>query len=202
MKRRTVLQSAAAATAVLAAPRIVRADGPKTVTFAPHADLASIDPVWTTADITRNYSLAVFDTLYAYDAQFNVQPQMAAGLRVENDGKTAEITLRDGLMFHDGEKVLARDCAATIQRFGARNPFGQRWMKRVDEVSAASDTVIRFLLNKPFPLLTAALAQVYCAIMPERLAQTDPMKQIPEAIGSGPFKFVANERVPGSTVVF
>ncbi|HEY0423692.1 MAG TPA: ABC transporter substrate-binding protein, partial [Rhodopila sp.] len=67
MKRRNMLKSAAMS-AVLASPRISRADGAKTVTFAPHADLASLDPVWTTADITRNYSLAVFDTLYGYDA--------------------------------------------------------------------------------------------------------------------------------------
>jgi peptide/nickel transport system substrate-binding protein len=202
MKRRDVLKSAAAVSATLSAPRIARADGSKTVNFVPHADLASIDPVWTTADITRNYSLAVFDTLYAYDAQFNVQPQMIEGHRVEEDGKTWELTLRDGLAFHDGEKVLARDCVATIKRFGTRNPFGQALMKRVDEVYAPSDGVIRFRLAKPFPLLPAALAQVYCAIMPTRLAETDPMKQIPEAIGSGPFKFNADERIPGSRVVY
>ncbi len=202
MKRRALLQSAAAVSATLGAPRIARADGPKTVTFAPQADLASIDPVWTTADITRNYSLAVFDTLYAYDAQFQVQPQMVAGHTVDADGKTWELTLRDGLAFHDGQKVLARDCVATIKRFGARNPFGQALMARVAEVSAPSDTVIRFRLNKPFPLLRTALAEVYCAIMPERIAATDPMKQIPEAIGSGPFKFLADERIPGSKVVF
>jgi peptide/nickel transport system substrate-binding protein len=202
MKRRDVLGSAAAMAAALSAPRIARADGAKTVNFAPHADLASLDPVWTTADITRNYSLAVFDTLYAYDAQFQVQPQMLAGHRTEDDGKTWELTLRDGLLFHDGQTVLARDCVATIKRFCVRNPFGQALMKRVDEISAPSDSVIRFRLNKPFPLLPNALAEVYCAIMPERLAQTDPMKQIPEAIGSGPFKFIADERIPGSRVVF
>jgi peptide/nickel transport system substrate-binding protein len=202
MKRRTVLKSAAAISAALAAPRISRADGSKTVTFVPHADLASLDPVWTTADITRNYSLAVFDTLYGYDAKFQVQPQMVEGHRVEDDGKTWELTLRDGLAFHDGQKVLARDCVATIKRFGVRDSFGQALMKRVDDVYAASDTVIRFRLNKPFPLLPNALAQVYCAIMPTRLAETDPMKQIPEAIGSGPFKFMADERIPGSRVVF
>src|SRR4051812_27026631 len=202
MRRRTVLQSAAAVTAALATPRIARADGPKTVTFAPHADLASIDPVWTTADITRNYSLAVFDTLYAYDAQFQVQPQMVAGHRTEDDGKTWDLTLRDGLAFHDGQKVLARDCIASIRRFGKRNPFGQALMTRVADITAPSDNVIRFRLSKPFPLLPNALAEVYCAIMPERLAATDPMKQIPEAIGSGPFRFMADERVPGSRVVF
>ncbi|HEY1413432.1 MAG TPA: ABC transporter substrate-binding protein, partial [Rhodopila sp.] len=201
MKRRTVLTSPAAITASLAAPRIARADGPKTVTFAPQADLASLDPVWTTADVTRNYSLSIFDTLYAYDAQFQVQPQMAAGHTIADDGKTWEITLRDGLGFHDGQKVLARDCAASIQRFAKRNPFGQALMTRVDEITAPSDTVIRFRLKQPFPLLRTALAEYSCAIMPTRLAQTDPMQQIPEAIGSGPFKFLADERIPGSRVV-
>ena len=97
MKRRTVLKSTAAA---MAAPAIARADGPKTVRFVPHADLASIDPVWTTADVTRNYSLAVFDTLYAYDAQFNVQKQMVDGHVTEDDGKTV------------GEKSMIKDLLA------------------------------------------------------------------------------------------
>jgi peptide/nickel transport system substrate-binding protein len=202
MKRRALLQSAAAISATLAAPRLARADGPVTVKFAPYSDLASLDPVWTTADITRNYSLAVFDTLYAFDAQLQVQLQMVAGHRVEDDGKTWELTLRDGLAFHDKQKVLARDCVASIRRFGKRNPFGQALMARVAEISAPSDTVIRFRLQKPFPLLPAALAEIAAAIMPERLAATDPFQQIPEAIGSGPFVFVTDERIPGSRVVF
>jgi peptide/nickel transport system substrate-binding protein len=201
MKRRSVLKSAAMSV-VLASPRISRADGTKTVIFAPHADLASLDPVWTTADITRNYSLAVFDTLYGYDATFQVQPQMVEAHRVEDDGKTWELTLRDGLAFHDGQKVLARDCVASIKRSSVRDPFGQAMMKRVNEVSAATDKVIRFRLRKPFPLLPTALAQTRASIMPTRLAEIDPMKQIPEAIGSGPFKFMADERIPGSRVVF
>src|ERR1700744_3840606 len=110
MKRRDILKSAAAGAAALATPRIGYAQDAKTINFTPHADLASIDPVWTTADITRNFSLAVFDTLYSYDADFQVQPQMVEGHRVEDDGKTWELTLRNGLAFHDGQKVLARDC--------------------------------------------------------------------------------------------
>ena len=82
--------------------------------------------MWTTADITRNFSLAVYDTLYGYDADFKVQPQMVEGHVVENDGKQWDLTLRDGLAFHDGTPVLARDCVATIQRFAKRDPFGGR----------------------------------------------------------------------------
>src|SRR5260370_38249968 len=75
-------------------------------------------------------------------------------------------------------------------------------MARADEVSATSDKTIRIRLKKPFPLLTYALAQVYCAIMPERLAQTDANEQIKEAVGSGPFKFLAAERGPGQRGAF
>ena len=197
MKRRDVLKSAARRRGRAGrTDASCRREAAKTVKFMPHADLASLDPVWTTADITRNYSLAVFDTLFGYDAEFNVQPQMVEGVKTESDGKQWDLTLRDGLKFHDGTPVLARDCVATIQRFAKRDPFGQALMKRTDEISAPSDKVIRFRLNKPFALLPNALAEVYCAIMPERLAKTDPMKQMPEAIGSGPFKFVAAERDP------
>ncbi len=107
MKRRDVLKATLAGAAALAAPRVVQAEASRTITFTPHADLASLDPVWTTADITRNYSLAVYDTLYGYDAAFNVQPQMVDGHTIENDGKQWKLTLRDGLKFHDGSANVA-----------------------------------------------------------------------------------------------
>jgi peptide/nickel transport system substrate-binding protein len=202
MKRRDVLKSALAGAASLAAPRIVLGEAGRSITFVPHADLASLDPVWTTADITRNYSLAAFDTLYGFDAEFAVQPQMVEGHRVENDGRQWELTLREGLAFHDGTKVLARDCVATIRRWAKRDSMGSALLARTDELAAASDRVIRFRLKKPFALLPDALAQVYCAIMPERIAKTDAFEQIKEAVGSGPFKYVASERLAGSRVVF
>ena len=202
MKRRTFLTSTLAGAAALAAPSILRADAVKTITFVPHADLASLDPVWTTADITRNYALAVLDTLYGYDADFKAQPQMAQGHSVDDDGKQWDITLRDGLKFHDGTPVLARDCVATIERWAKRYPMGGALMARTDELTAPSDNVIRFRLKRPFALLPDALAEPYCSIMPQRLAETTAFEQVKEAVGSGPFRFVAAERVPGQRVVF
>jgi peptide/nickel transport system substrate-binding protein len=202
MKRRTFLKSALAGATALAAPSLVRAETATSITFVPHADLASLDPVWTTADVTRNFSLAVYDTLFGYDAAFKAQPQMVEGYSVDDDGKQWDLTLRDGLKFHDGTPVLARDGVATIQRWAKRYPLGQALIARTDELSAVSDKAIRFRLKKPFPLLPDALAEPYCSIMPERLAKTDAFEQIKEAVGSGPFKFVASERIPGQRVVF
>ena len=196
------MKSALAGAVTLAVPQIGRTEVQQTITFVPHADLASLDPVWTTADVTRNFALAVYDTLYGYDAEFNAQPQMVEGHAIENDGLRWDLQLRDGLMFHDGSAVRAPDCVATITRWAKQHPMGQALMDRTDELAAISDKTIRFRLKKPFPLLPEALAEPYCSIMPERLAKTDPAEQIKEAVGSGPFKFVASERIPGQRAVF
>ncbi|HKM64475.1 MAG TPA: ABC transporter substrate-binding protein [Acidisphaera sp.] len=202
MKRRTFL---AAAAATLAAPAVVRAEAARVLKFIPQADLAVLDPLWTTAYVTRNHGMMVFDQLYAVDETFSPQPQMAAGHVVEDDGKTWRITLRDGLMFHDGSKVLARDCVASIKRWGARDAFGGTLIAASDEISAPDDKTIVFRLKAPFPLLIDALGKPgsnVCVIMPERLAQTDPFKQVTEMVGSGPFRFKADERMQGSLVVY
>ncbi|MBV8120282.1 MAG: hypothetical protein JO081_10155 [Alphaproteobacteria bacterium] len=47
---------------------------PKTLRFIPQADLGSIDPIWTTAYVTRNFGYLVFDTLFALDKNFQPQP--------------------------------------------------------------------------------------------------------------------------------
>lgn len=204
MKRRTVLQSALAGAAVLAAPRIGRAAGQSTLKFVPQADLANLDPIWSTSDVSRNHGHAVFDTLYGIDSKFAPHPQMVAGATTSADGKLWEITLRDGLKFHDGTPVLARDVVASLQRWGKRDAFGGVLFSITDELSAPTDKMVRFRLSKPFALLPDALAssQNMAAIMPERLAKTDPYTQVTEMVGSGPFRFIANERVSGARVVY
>jgi peptide/nickel transport system substrate-binding protein len=200
--RRTVLTAAVAGAAALAAPRVIRAQGQSELRFIPHADLASLDPVWTTADITRNHGNMIYDLLYGLDADFQPHPQMVDGHRIASDGLTWELTLREGLRFHDGEKVLARDCVACIRRWGKRDAFGSAMMSRTDEVSAPSDRVIRIRLRKPFALLPVALAQPNCVIMPERIAKTDANVQISDPTGSGPFRFLTDERIQGSRSVY
>jgi peptide/nickel transport system substrate-binding protein len=155
--------------------------------------------------MSRNHGYMVFDTLYGMDSQFQPQPQMVEGHAVEDDGRRWTITLRDGLTFHDGSRVLARDCVASIRRWAKRDPFGGTLMDATDELAAPSDRTISFRLKQPFPLLPIALGKAgvpVCAMMPERLANTDPFKAITEMVGSGPFRYVADERVPGSLTVY
>ena len=113
---------------------------------------------------------------------------MLAGHTIDDDGLTWRLTLRDSLVFHDGQKVLARDCVASIRRWSVRDAFGQALMQRTDDLRAVDDRVIMFRLKERFPLLPDALgksASNMCAIMPERLALTILYRQVPEVVGSG-----------------
>ncbi|HWX47113.1 MAG TPA: ABC transporter substrate-binding protein [Roseomonas sp.] len=207
MRRRHFMGAlgAAAIGMPLAAPRLAGAQAAQPLRFVPGSDLAIIDPIWTLAYVTRNHAFMVFDTLYGLDESFTPRPQMVAGHVEEDDGRLWKLTLRDGLMFHDGTPVLAADCVASIRRWASVDAFGQTLMAATDELSAPSDKEICFRLKRPFPLLPMALAKgspLMCAIMPARLAATPATTQVTEMVGSGPFRFIANERVPGSLAVY
>jgi len=205
MRRRTFLAASAATHAL---PSITQAETKRVLKFITQSDLAVLDPVWTTAYVTRNHSYMVYDTLYGQTGKqygYKCTPQMVAGHVIENDGKLWKLTLRDGLLFHNGEKVLASDCVASVKRWGARDAFGQALMALTEELSAPDDKTIVFRLKQPFPLLPDALghgASNMCAIMPKHIAETDPFKQFTEVVGSGPFRFKIDERVTGSLFVY
>jgi len=178
----------------------------KTLRFIPQADLRSIDPIWTTAYVTRNFGYLVFDTLFALDKDFKPQPQMVDRWTVSDDKLTWRFVLRDGLKWHDGQPVRAADCVASLERWGKRDAFGQKLIEAVGEIRAVDDDkTFMIALRSPFPLILDALGKLSSNVpfmMPERLAKTDAYQQIPEAIGSGPFKFVKEEWEPGHKAVF
>jgi peptide/nickel transport system substrate-binding protein len=191
--------------ALLAGPAIAQPAQNRVLKFVPQANLTSVDPIWTTATVTRNHGYLVYDCLYGIDEQFRPHPQMAEGTAFENEGRTATITLRTGLLFHDGEPVRAADAVASLNRWMARSPIGQKLREYTEELVALDDRRLRFRLKKPFPLLLSALGSVATPtpfIMPERIARTDPFQQIRETVGSGPFRFVQNEFNSGSLAVY
>lgn len=211
MKRRDLLRNTfragvgAVVGSALSAPSILRAQASKTLRFVPQADAAILDPMITTGLVNRNHGFLVFDTLYGANEKLQPQPQMVAGHVVEDDGKTWIMTLREGLKFHDNEPVRSRDVIASLRRWASRDAFGNSLFNVVDEISAPDDRTIRWRLKTPFPLLPEALGKVgaiVAFIMPERLAMTDGFTPVKELIGSGPYRFQADQHIPGSKLVY
>jgi peptide/nickel transport system substrate-binding protein len=78
-------------------------------------------------------------------------------------------------------------------------------MARTDELTATDDRTIRFRLKKPFSMIPYALGKIstpMCAMMPERLANSDSFKAVSEMVGSGPFRFKADEYLSGARAVY
>lgn len=203
MFRRELLALASAS--ALARPALAQPGQSRILRFVPQANLTSLDPVWTTANITRHHGFMVYDTLYGLDGSLAARPQMAEGHVLEDGGTRCVITLRDGLRFHDGEPVRATDAVTSLRRWMRRNAAGQHLAGNTDALEALDDRRIQFRLRKPQPRMFEALASVtspVAFIMPERIARTDPFTQIRDAIGSGPFRFRPDEYNSGSRAVY
>jgi peptide/nickel transport system substrate-binding protein len=208
MKRRDILKSVAATGAVVALgsfPKPSVAQQAAVLKFVPQANLANFDPIWGTQYVVRNAAALVWDTLYGVDSTLTPKRQMIESEEVSPDGLTWTFKLRPGLKFHDGEPVRAKDCVASVSRWCARDGMGQMLKAIQQEFTAVDDRTFKWVLAKPYPKMLVALGKPgtpMCFIMPERLALTDPFKQVDDYIGSGPMKFVRAEWKPGATAVF
>src|SRR4029077_14848977 len=139
------------------------------------------------------------------DEKLAVKPQMVDRYDTSADKLTWTFTLRGGLEWHDGAPVTAEDCVASIKRWGARDAMGQKLMSYVAELAAADAKTIRMTLKEPYGLVLQTLAKPGASVpfmMPKRVAETDPQKQITEYIGSGPFIFKTDEGRAGEKAVY
>jgi len=176
----------------------------KTLSVVMHSDLRVIDPIYTTAYITRDHGYMVYDTLLATDSHLKVRPQMA-DWTVSDDKLTYTFTLRDGLKWHDGQPVTAEDCVASLRRWGARDGMGQKLMDFTESLLATDARTITLKLREPYAFVLDSIGKPSSLVpfmMPKRLAETSPDKPIAEQIGSGPFKFVKAEFQPGVRAVY
>lgn len=197
--------AAGAAALTLGAPYVRAQKRGGTLRVIPHADLKVIDPIWTTAYITRNYGYMVYDTLFATDVNLQIRPQMVDKYLVSKDQMKYSFTLRDGLRFHDGQPVTAEDCVASLRRWGKKDPLGKLLLAATAKLQAVDKKTFALELAEPFGLVLDALGKPSSNvpfIMPARIAATPETEQIKETIGSGPYKFVKGEWQPGHQVVY
>src|SRR5277367_174312 len=158
MYRRHFLKTATAgslaAAGGLAMPGLARAADNKVLRFVPQANLANLDPIWTTQYVVRNGSLLIWDTLYGVNDKLEPQPQMVEAHEVDPDFKTWTFRLRPGLKFHDNEPVLAKDAVASINRWMVRDPtMGVPIKRQLDALEVVDDRTFRLRLKSPYPKL-------------------------------------------------
>ncbi|MCL6609143.1 MAG: ABC transporter substrate-binding protein [Geminicoccaceae bacterium] len=170
-----------------------------------HSDLKIVDPIWTTAYITRNHGYNIYDTLFAMDETGAIRPQMVDSWKVSDDGLTYSFTLREGLVFHDGQPVTAEDAVASIKRWGTRDTMGILLMSYVERAEAKDARTFELQLKKPYGLVLLSLGKPSSNVpfvMPKRVAETPGTEQITDYTGSGPFVFRKDLWKPGAIAVY
>src|SRR3977135_1092301 len=159
--RRRFVQGTLAATALTAAPGLVRAQTPsraKTIRAVMQGDLRSLAPIWTPANIPAYHGAMIYDTLFALDAEQRPQPQMVGKFGRSDDKLTYTFELRDGLKFHGGAGARPHCRVASIRRWAVRDGGGQHMMTRVKDISKKDDKTFVIALKEPYGVVTDVMA--------------------------------------------
>ena len=194
----------AAAAALVAAMPAAHAQS-NVLRVVPHSNLAVLDPIWTTAYMSRNHGYMIYDTLFGTDEKGQIKPQMVDTWTVSPDNRLYTFKLRKGLLWHDGQPVTGEDVIASIGRWGKRDAMGSALMQFVSRMDSPAPDTFRIFLGEACGFVLEALGKPGSSvpfIMPKRVAETDPFKQIEEYIGSGPYVFKRDEFKPGDKAVY
>src|SRR5690606_321655 len=152
--RLTAMIALASATAMASAQ-----DTENVLRMVPQADLKVLDPIWTTAFVTRDHGYMIYDTSFGIDGQGKVKPQMVDTYSSDADGLNWSLTLRDGLVFHDGKPVTSADVIQSLKRWGQRDGLGQKMFAALDKIDASDDKTINLHFQQPFGLVLEALGK-------------------------------------------
>jgi len=203
---KTKLLRLTAMIALAGATAMASAQGTQNVLrMVPQADLKVLDPIWTTAFVTRDHGYMIYDTLFGIDESGKVKPQMVDTYSADAEGLNWTLKLREGLAFHDGQPVRSADVIQSLKRWGQRDGLGQKMFAALDKIDAADEKTITLHFKEPFGMVLEALGKPSSNppfIMPERVAKTPANEQISDTTGSGPYIFKADEFRPGEKAVY
>ncbi len=204
-RRRALAALGTIAVAGLLATPGARAQDTQVLRIVPHSNLAILDPIWTTAYMSRNHGYMIYDTLFGTDENGKVKPQMVESWTESPDHRLWTFKLRKGLEFHDGKPVTGEDVIASLQRWGKRDAMGSALMQFVSKMDAPTPDTFRIFLGEACGFMLEALGKPGANvpfIMPKRVADTDAFKQIDDYTGSGPYVFKRDEFKPGDKAVY
>ncbi|POR46954.1 ABC transporter substrate-binding protein [Bosea psychrotolerans] len=200
MLRAAVIAAGLAGSLTLAAGVRAPAQAETVLRIKNTGDIKQLDALFTSSYPTRDMAYLIYDTLFSLDGNYQVQPQMVEDYTRSQDGRTYTFKLRDGLKFHDGKPVTSGDCIASIERWMKKDSLGAELEKRLEAIKPVDAATFEVRLKEPFARILDGFGRMTAYplfIMPERLAKTPATTELKEFVGSGPFKLMPEEWIPG-----
>ena len=163
---------------------------------------ATLDSMTTSSSPVGEFSKHIFETPFAFDAEYRPVPFLVESYNFEDSGKLLKMRLRKGVKFHNGDEMTSADFVASMNRWGNHSAKGKNVFEYVDKVVANGTYAVEVRLSEPFsPILTyLARSRHACIIVPAKIAKkykASPIKRS-DYIGTGPYKF--NKWAPGDYI--
>ncbi|MBM7632824.1 ABC transporter substrate-binding protein [Geomicrobium sediminis] len=160
--------------------------GGGTLNFGYSTQPEVLDPHFTTASATRDLVRPIYESLVTLNSNYEVIPMLAESYETSEDGKTITFSLREGVLFHNGEELTADDVVASMERW-------QEIANVLPDASYEATDPYTVLLHLDEPNNTALhlLADIsqMAAVMPEEIAVDAPATGVTEYVGTGPYEF-------------
>ncbi len=163
--------------------------------------LQAVNPLYISGDADSRVTELIWDRLMRIGPDGLAQPWAAESVEY-TDPTTIVVTLREGMMWHDGEPVTAEDVRFSFEAINSgESPMYAPFGSRIASIEITGENELVFTLAEPWAAFeVASLAKVN--IIPQHiwdpvltdLADTednaeDYQEEVP--VGSGPYKFVA-----------
>ncbi len=174
------------------------AAGGDTIVIAMAAAPDTLDPADHRSRESETVIRNMFDGLVTRDTRSGVHMQLAESMDWVND-TTLDITLRQGVKFHDGTTMTADDVVFTFERIINENQIEypevhssprKGLIAPLQTIEKTGDYSVRMYFSEPFPAAMQML--VHQQIVPKAYIEEVGTKGFVEhPIGTGPFKFVS-----------
>jgi peptide/nickel transport system substrate-binding protein len=162
-------------------------------------DPDALDPMLGGSFVGRIVFAALCDKLVDLDATLNYVPQLATAWAWGEEGRTLTMTLRPGVVFHDGEPLDAEAVRFNIERY--RSAPGSRRaaeLRPVQAVEVLDPQTVRFRMAQPFAPLLGVLSDRAGMMLSPKAVQAAGARVAENPVCAGPFRFgrrVAQDRI-------
>lgn len=149
----------------------------------------SLDPHSVTDVSTRDISQHMFEPLVTLNSSLEVEPMLAESYEVNEDEETVTFYLREGIQFHNGDEMTARDVIASMERWHDYSSQAQEYLDGTEYEAIDDYTVVAHLEEyTTIDMFIFADMTQFAAIMPEEVITNAGTNLVDELIGTGPFQ--------------
>ncbi len=154
----------------------------------------SINPLYASSrDVDNDLSRLIYSSLFKYDTEGNIIPDLAVDYIISEDKKEYLVTIKENVKWHTGEALTTDDIIFTLNTIKDEN-YRSSLRAELANVNAEKidDKTIKFILSEPYApfleMLTFSIMpkSIWENIGPGAAALTDLNLK---PIGSGPYKF-------------